>query len=95
MNNGIFGAMTNQSVFGQAPSMDQWRQNLEMQQQRLQKMQQAHQNQQGSSSLLEEFKATIATPSPDEQHFLTTSQEFVTAKNVYEQGFMEFLSSKF
>jgi len=85
------------SVFGpQTPSsVDQWRQNLEMQQAQLQKMQQAQQSQQGSTTLLEEFKANVAALSQDEQQYLMSTPEFTQAKNIYEQGFMEFLSSRF
>lgn len=85
---GIFGSQ-NQS------SMDQMRQQLEMQMSQYNKMQQAQQAQQGASGLVEEFKNTLSQLSQDEQHYLSKIPEFVQAKSIYEQGFLEFLGTKF
>lgn len=85
---GIFGS-NNQTA------MEQMRQQIEMQMQQYNKMQQASQQQQGPNGLLEDFKNSIATLSQDEQQYLVQTAEFIQAKAVYEQGFIDFLGGKF
>lgn len=84
-------------IFGQnsQTSMDQMKQQLDMQLLQYNKMQQAQQAQQGALGLLEDFKSTVAQLSPEEQQYLQKSTEFLSAKTIYEQGFIDFLGGKF
>ena len=96
MANMFGGNILNGGMFGnnQQSAMDKMRQDLEMQQMRYAKMQQAAQQQQGSSSLLDDFKNTISGLTQDEQSYLMQIPEFTQAKQIYEAGFMDFLGSK-
>ena len=97
MANMFGGNVLNGGMFGnnQQSAMDKMRQDLEMQQIQYAKMQQAAQQQQGSSNLLDDFKNTISGLTQDEQTYLMQMPEFTQAKQIYEAGFMDFLGTKY
>lgn len=89
--------MFNVGMFGnnQQSEMEKWRQNLEMQQMQYAKMQQAQQQQGGSTALLEEFRGVLSALTTDEQQYLVQVPEFTSAKQLYDAGFMDYLGGKF
>lgn len=90
--------MIGQGIFNGGQSndaMDQIRRQLEFQQNQYGKMQNAITQQNGATSLLEEFKRCLSELTQDEQNYLTQIPEFIQSKQIYEAGFIDFLGGKF
>ncbi len=90
--------MIGQGIFNGGQSndaMDQIRRQLEFQQNQYGKMQNAITQQNGATSLLEEFKRCLSELTQDEQNYLTQVPEFIQSKQIYEAGFIDFLGGKF
>lgn len=73
-------------------SLQEQQMNLAQQYQALQQMEMARQQ---SAPILDQINREVMSMTSDEQNILAQTQEYINAKQTYENGFMAFLGNKF